>query len=336
MRQAIIILFTFLYFFSYGQNKALIKKISNLNDSIKVGNLIVYNAFKYQVLAHQNNNYDSALIIDKVYKPFPELWDSCLALIFGDAGKMFKDSGIVAWNKTLFKNQPNLLGKLDTLLDLNLDSLFNSHLTGITKMTGYKPEGKWILYLGPNKDFSLEIGGCSSNGMAIDLGHPKITADILTEAMPHELEHMVFEQTRSNDPNWGTDLGATIDEGLACYFTYEYFKEKLPKWQVIEQMSKEQFQWYLDHEKEIFEKSYPYLIANDSTENLYKCNCRAGGCKKLFTDAPKTVCYFIGFRIIEFYTKKHGKNSWTDAYKIPMKQLLKESGYSEYIKTLKS
>jgi len=50
---------------------------------------------------------------------------------------------------------------------------------------------------------------------------------------------MVFEQVRSKAPDWGTDLGATIDEGLACYFTYEYFKEKLPKWQVIAQMSKE-------------------------------------------------------------------------------------------------
>lgn len=188
------------------------------------------------------------------------------------------------------------------------------------------------IIFGPDKDISLEIGGCSSNGMAIDLVHPKVTVDALTVAMPHELEHMVFEQTRGNDPDWGTDLGATIDEGLACYFTYEYFKEKLPKWRVIEQMSKEQFQWYLGHEKEISEKSYSYLITNDSTKNPYKCNCRAGGCKKLFTDAPKTVCYFLGFRIIESYTKKHGKNSWTDAYKIPMKQLLKESGYFEYIK----
>lgn len=334
MRKTIILFFLLYASFSYGQDKALIQKISNLDDSIKVGNLTVYNAFKYQVLAHQNNIYDSTLIIDKVYKPFPELWDSCLALIFGDAGKMFKDSGIVAWNKTLFEKHPDLLEKLDTLTNLNLDSLFNSHLTGITKLTGYKPKGKWILYLGPDKNFSLEIGGCSSNGMAIDLAHPKITTEILTEAMPHELEHMVFEQARTKDPDWGTDLGATIDEGLACYFTYEYFKEKLPKWRVIEQMSKQQFQWYLDHEKEIYEKSIPYLLTNNSDKNPYKCNCRAGGCKKLFDEAPKTICYFLGFRIIEFYTKKHGKNSWTDAYKIPMKELLKNSGYSDYIKTL--
>lgn len=100
-------------------------------------------------------------------------------------------------------------------------------------------------------------------------------------------------------------------------------------------MSKEQFQWYLNHEKEIYEKSIPYLMTNGSDENPYKCNCRAGGCKKLFDQAPKTICYFLGFRIIEFYTKKYGKNSWTDAYKTPMKELVRKSGYSEYIKTLK-
>lgn len=60
--------------------------------------------------------------------------------------------------------------------------------------------------------------------MAIDLAHSKITADILTEAMPHEFEHMVYEQVKRNDPDWRTNLGATIDEGLACYFTYKYFK----------------------------------------------------------------------------------------------------------------
>jgi Predicted Zn-dependent protease (DUF2268) len=335
MKQTIIFFFWLLCISTYGQDKVLVQKISKLDDSIKVGNLVVYNAFKYQVLSHRNNQYDTSIIVDKVYKPYPELWDSCLALMFGDAGKIFRQKGIIEWNKTLFEKQPQLLKKLDTLSNLNLDSLFNSHLKGIIKLTGLNPIGKWVLYLGPDQNFSLEIGGCSSNGMAIDLAHSKITKDVLTEAMPHEFEHMVFEQAKSKDPDWGTDLGATIDEGLACYFTYEYFKRKLSKYRVIEQMTKEQFQWYLEHEKEIFEKSLSYLRTNKSGQNPYKCNCRAGGCKKLFDQAPKTICYFLGFRILEFYTKKHGKNSWTDAYKISMKELVKQSGYSKYLKALR-
>lgn len=335
MRSGLITFSLVLSLFVHGQNNTLLKKIHDLKDSVKVGNMVIYNAFKYQVLAHENNQYDSALIVDKVYKPHPYLWDSCLAQIFGDAGKRFKQNGMVAWNKTLFENQPGLFQKLDTLLLLSFDSLFSAHLKGITQLTGYKPKGKWILYLGPHKDLSM-LGGCSVNGMAIDLAHPQITTEILTQAAPHEFEHMVFEELRKNDPDWGTDLGATIDEGLACYFTYEYFNRQLPMWQVTEQMTKEQFQWYLDHEKEIFEKSLPYFETKDGKDKSFTCNCKAGGCKKLFPDAPKTICYFLGFRIVEAYTKKHGKNSWTDAYKIPMRQLLKESGYAEYIRSLKN
>ena len=320
--------------YSYGQSNALIEKISKLGDSIRVGNLVVYNVFKYQLLSHKNNQYDTAVIIDKVYKPYPELWDSCLALIFGDSGKIFRLQGMIEWNKVLFEKQPQLLNKIDTLANLNLDSLFSSHLKGITELTGLKPNGKWILYVGPDQNFSLEIGGCSSNGMAIDLAHTEITTGILTEAMPHEFEHMVFEQAKSNDPSWGTDLAATIDEGLACFFTYKYFNEKLPKWRVVEHMTREQFQWYLIHEKEIFEKSIPYLMSASSGQNPYQCNCRAGGCKKLFAQAPRTICYFLGFRIIEFYTKVHGKNSWKDVYTIPLIDLIKRSGYDKYIISL--
>ena len=55
-----------------------------------------------------------------------------------------------------------------------------------------RPKEKQILYLESNKDFSPEIGGCPSNGIAIDLAYPKITIAILSETMPHKLEHMVL------------------------------------------------------------------------------------------------------------------------------------------------
>ena len=65
------------------------------------------------------------------------------------------------------------------------------------------------------------------------------------------------------------------------------------------------------------------------------CNCRSGGCKKLFSDAPKTICYFLGFRIIEAYDKKNGPNSWKKIYKLPVETVLRESGYEAYVNSLK-
>ena len=93
MKHCIIFLVSVFSSHSYGQSNALIEKISKLGDSIRVGNLVVYNVFKYQLLSHKNNQYDTAVIIDKVYKSYPELWDSCLALIFGDSGKIFRRQG---------------------------------------------------------------------------------------------------------------------------------------------------------------------------------------------------------------------------------------------------
>ncbi len=329
-----IFLLILLHLQVFGQSN-LYSKISELKDSVKVGNLVIYNAFKYQVLAHQSGEFNPALIIEKVYKPHPELWDNCLSQIFGDAGEMFKEEGIIEWNKTLFEKQKNLLSKLDTLSRLNLDSLFNAHLTGLKKLTGLNAKGKWILYAGPDENYSIFLGGCNTDGMAIDLAHSRTTVDLLTEALPHELEHMVFEQAKSKDPNWNTSLGSTIDEGVACFFTYKYFKEKLPKRRVIENMTDEEFQWYIKHEKEIFERSLPFLFDISEEKNLYQCNCRAGGCAKLFPDAPKSICYFLGFRIVESYVNKYGNDSWKDVYKIPLKDFLGNSGYKEYIETLK-
>lgn len=313
---------------SYGQHD-LRERMEKLSDSIKAGDLVLYNAFKYQVLAHAEGGYDSVLIATKLYEPFPELWDSCMALIFGEEGKMYSKQGIVHWNKSLFNKQKRLLNKLDTLSKLNLDSLFIAHLRGLEQLTGFKAKGKWILYAGPDENYSIFMGGCSSKGMAIDLAHSRTTVEILTEAVPHELEHMIFEQSKRTDPDWNTALGATLDEGLACYYTYRYFNKRLPQSRVIENMTDAEFAWYVEHEKEIFEKSLPYLFKNAEERNPYQCNCRAGGCEKLYKEAPKTICYYLGFRIIETYTQKFGIDSWKDIYKMPLREFFEKSGYSE-------
>lgn len=296
------------------------------SDSIRVGNMVVINAFKYQILAHQKATYDSAMIIEKVYEPTKLLWDGCLSQIFGDAGAIYKKERIAEWNDSLFDKQQNLRAKLNSFCAVNLDSLFGAHLRGLKDITGYEPKGRWILYAGPDESLSLVIGGCTSEAMAVDLAHSSISINALTNILPHEFEHMVFEQLKAKDSNWNTALGATLDEGLACYYSYIYGNGKISKQDAVEGMTEREFQWYLDHEKEIFEKSKPYLFVNSRVNTPYQCNCRSGGCKKLF-DSPKTICYFLGFRIIESYERTNGKNSWKDIYKLPLKEFYNRSGY---------
>ena len=48
----------------------------------------------------------------------------------------------------------------------------------------------------------------------------------------------------------------------------------------------------------------------------------------LFPDAPKTLNYWLGFRIVEAYVKKHGKESWKDIYTKPISEIYRQSGYN--------
>ena len=41
---------------------------------------------------------------------------------------------------------------------------------------------------------------------------------------------------------------------------------------------------------------------------------------------PGAIGYFIGFRIVEEYVKKNGKDSWRDIYTMEPKDVLHESG----------
>ena len=234
----------------------LIEKLTHLEDSVKVGDMVVYNAFKYQYLSQQGSEVDTTLLIEKVFKPYPKLWNDCLSKIFGEDGKVYERQGFINYNRKIFNTKRSLIeSKLTDLLSFNLDSLLSTHLKATRSVSGYAPKGKWIIFFGPDENLSLMIGGCSSEAMAIDLTHSKINRDFLTEAFPHELNHMVYEETHKNDVNDKTALGATIDEGLACYYTYQYFKGKMSKYSAVESMTKKEFAWYLQHEKEIFTKS---------------------------------------------------------------------------------
>lgn|GEM_PF-5909131 len=55
---------------------------------------------------------------------------------------------------------------------------------------------------------------------------------------------------------------------------------------------------------------------------------------KLFPDAPKSLNYWLGFRIISKYVEKHGTDSWKDIYNLTAKEVLEKSDYEKYIEKL--
>jgi len=313
----------------------LINKVKNIDDSIAVGQMTIHNAFKNQILAHRNGSYDSLLIVNKVYLPNKYVFDNCLSQIFGDEnGKKFKPNGIAAWNRTLLADNEALVRQKMAVLDsVNVNQLFTKHLKALQNITGQKGIGKWIVYFGP-KDFQI-FGGCDNNAMILDMFGSAWNTKSIDKVFAHELEHLLFNPALEKDANGKTGLGITLDEGLAVYFTYLYLNQSFE-----EALYGDDTKILLAREKEIFEKLEPYFYkTNEEGCPIFRHCGRNSDCKPVIENLPKDVenelCYFLGFRIIQKYAEKNGKDSWKDIYKMPLKDFYEKSGYKEFITSQK-
>ncbi|TRW27508.1 hypothetical protein FMM05_02380 [Flavobacterium zepuense] len=311
---------------------AFTEKVSKLPDSIKADGITIYFAFKNQILAHQNGKYDSLTIINKVYKPHQALWDNCYGMIFGDenASKFNTVNGMVEWNKTLYpQNKKFLDERAAIIMALNLDSLLTTNLKKFSALVPYKPAAKMSILFTPIQ--GIGFGGCEADEFALELNNTDYDIKYAIEkGIPHELNHLAYEPHRKKDPLTNTALAQTIDEGFACYFTRVFFDNTITPEEAVENMTKADWDWYMQHEKEIFTKCLPYFM-DESGDNPLLRNEKF----KLFPDAPQSLNYWLGYRIIDFYVQKHGKDSWKDIYTMPIKEVYEKSGYKEYINTLK-
>jgi hypothetical protein len=295
---------------SLNPNDSLIVNLSKVPDSIKIDNIIVHNLFKSQILAHKNGQYDSLLIVKNVYRAHQQLWDNCYAMIFGEenARKFNNPAGMVAWNKSFYLTNKTAFDKrASQLLSMNFDGVLNTNLKKFNKLVTYHPKATISILFTPLQ--GLIFGGCTSDQFALELNPlSNDLEDIINKGIPHELNHLAYEPNRVKDPNKSTALAQVIDEGFACYFTWEFFDRKLPKYSFVENMTEADWNWYIAHEKEIFKKVNIYF--DDKTGNN---PLLMNGKFKLFPDAPKTLFYWLGFRIIEAYVEKHGPKSWQNA-----------------------
>jgi hypothetical protein len=316
-----------------GKYDDLFKKVEKIDDSIRVGDMIIRNAFKHQILAHKDGKFDSLVIKNKVYTPNKYVFDTCLSMIFGDAnGKKFATPGIYDWNRNLLTDHDSLVRAKITVLDsVNLNSLFTKHLKAVQEITGHKGKGSWIVYFGP-KDFQI-FGGCDDNAMVLDMFGDEWNATGINKVFAHELEHLVYGSVLKNDVDKETALAAVIDEGLATYFTHIYLKQPRE-----EALDGKYTQLLMDNEKLIYNtlKPYFYKTGGDACP-LLRHTGRSNECdfvvniKGMPNDVANNLGYFLGFRIIEMYVKNHGKDSWKDIYNMPLRQFFEESGYDKYI-----
>ena len=309
-----------------------IEKLENVPDSIKVDEIVIKNLFKSQILARQGTDFDSIMIIEKVYKPHKKLWDNCYGMIFGEenASKFNTEKGMISWNKTLYpENKTFFDERAEKLLEINLDSTIQNNLNRFNKLVPYEVKSTISILFTPIT--GIFFGGCDNDQFCIELNYKEQEIKYTIEkGLPHELNHLAYEPLRENDPEKNTALRQTIDEGFACYFTWIFFNKEISKYEAVENMTENDWNWYMKNEKEIFNK-LSHFFKDESGDNPLMRNDK----HQLFPNAPKTLSYWLGFRIIESYVKLNGENSWKDIYEMNVQEVLDNSEYENYIKGLK-
>ncbi len=310
---------------------AFIERLESVSDSIKIDDIVVLNLFKSQILAHQAGRFDSLMIIEKVYIPHRELWNNCYGMIFGEenASKFNSSHGMVEWNRKLYpQNQDFFDLRASELMAINLDSVLESNLKKFSKLTPFKPRARISILFSPLQ--GIGFGGCTSEQFCFELNNTEYdVAYTVEKGIPHELNHFVYEPLRANDPDEGTALFLTIDEGFACYFTWLFFDRKITSYEAVENMSKEDWDWYLKNEKQIFDTLKPYFNDRSGDNPLLRNDNY-----QLFAEAPKTLYYWLGFRIVESYISIYGEDSWMDLYHMNVQEVLEKSKYEMYVKGL--
>ena len=313
-------------------NSEYSEQIKKISDSINIQGITIKNLFKSQILAHQGTEYDRTMIVEKVYQPHQALWDNCYGMIFGEenSNKFNTINGMVEWNRTLYpENKAFFDQRAETLVNMKLDSVLKNNLSKFNELVPNKVESTISILFTPIT--GIVFGGCDNDQFCIELNYKEQDIKYTIEkGIPHELNHLAYEPFRENDPKRNSALRQTIDEGFACYFTWVFFDGQISKYEAVENMSESDWNWYLEHEKQLFAKLKEYFD-DESGDNPLLRNDKL----KLFKDAPKSLNYWLGFRIIEKYVEKNGADSWKNIYELNVENVLKESEYEQYINEIK-
>ena len=298
--------------------------LESLPDSFQLGNVTIYNAFKHQIEANRSTPIDSQRIVNEVYHRHRSLWEDCYGMIFGEENTpLFRtDSGMVAWNTRLYRDHQQQLDSLaDLLIRQGVDSLFRDHLTRFTALSYDLPRARISLAFTPLT--GVGFGGCANDQFVYELNNEDYDlVYTLEKGIPHEIYHLVDEEAGEQPTEWRA-IDLAINEGLACYFVYDYFGGEVPRHEAVENMTGEDWEYYVDREAAVFNQMRPYFD-DTSGDNPLLRNDRYG----TFPDAPGSLHYWMGFRIVESYVNSHPGTTPRDLAALPYPDILAGSAYT--------
>jgi uncharacterized protein YjaZ len=117
-------------------------------------------------------------------------------------------------------------------------------------------------------------------------------------------------------------MGSIIGEGFAVYMNKLYWKNKYSLAANLGYSEAELEECKRQEEaiKEVFDK-------NKFTTDKEEINKFRSRSFRLKEKLPGAIGYYIGYRIIEAYVKKHGRTAWKDVFKKAPKEIYELSGY---------
>ena len=301
--------------------------LEQLSDSFTLGNITVYNAFREQMLANQAIPVDTQRIVDNVYRRHQPLWEDCYAMAFGpDNAHLFTtDTGMIHWNDRLYRDQRTQLDSITSLiLSQQFDTMFDYHVARFNDLNYVMPPARISLAFTPLT--GIGFGGCSNDQFVYELNNPSYdVAYTLRAGIPHELFHII-NAGAIGEPEQFRAIDLAINEGLACYFVWEYFQGTMPKHETVEEMSAADWSYYLEHEEEIYRRMKQYFD-DTSGDNPLLDNEGYG----TFPDAPRSLYYWLGFRIVESYLDTHAGTTIEDLSVMPYAEILAGSNYEQQV-----
>lgn len=253
-----------------------------------------------------------------LYEPFQAFWQ-CFGFSDGEAFAEQMGTGILtfteSWNQMdeMVRN-PGFQSAFTT----DFEAVFTDIARKTAAFTGRSPRGKWYLEF----DMGGDMGGFGNGNMFANLLNirPRGDRDGLTFSLPHEMHHQILDETRPSGP-W--TLGQCIvEEGFCCYFNYLFWEKRYSPALNID-FTEEEWTWCVKNERKIFEAAKPHLASEDQDIIAMFHQWH----EYVWPDTPDRLAYFIGFRICEAYTAKHGADSWRELYGMTPDEIISKSGY---------
>lgn len=274
-------------------------------------NIIDVSTTQIRILKHYKNSDSiqrNKAYADSIYIPYQKLWNGYL----GNSDK------VVQWLNENQSQPEKWIEKSKNVNGKQITRSLHKFSKDMEALTGYDAKGDWYILFGPAW---TDLGGLGRYAMVIDLSHDNNKSlESIEQILPHEITHQIMMET--NKHNDKTALEPIIGEGFAVWVNQKYWKKKYTLAQHL---------GYTNSELQLCEKNMELIKSffekNKFSEDGSIIDIFRSRETKLNKKLPGAIGYYIGYKIIEQYVLKNGKDAWKDVFIKSPREIYEKSGF---------